>query len=358
MRWNRETSPVPGTRCLLRRKNGELLTAHPRPTVVGRALFCFGSADGGKTWKERGAIATDPDPTVDLGDGMFLETKAGQILHVFRRNHYAGGKAASPDYAIEVAFSKHDGHLWQRHSVVTGHTIPGGGAPSRGLWAPSLLETASGRVLCVYDDEKTPYEAGFRGHQWLMLRTWNARNRQWENPTVVSRANDAGHLSRDGMGTMIELAPGRLLCALESVRTSPPHANLIRSVRSDDDGKTWSWQTRERETLYQPSKANFMALSPMLTRLKSGRLVCIFCTDEDRERPDISGTPPHRLNMDVKAVTSVDGGRTWSASETVAGESHRTYLPGLVETGGGELLATWIDFAGDVRTLGRGGREA
>lgn len=352
LRWQPESFPVSGTRGLLRLSDGILLAARGGPHEGGAGVHCAISRDGGKTWTDRGVIASDPNRETDIGDGMLLKASRGEILYCYRQNHHRGTRDGNPDYAIRVAASSDNGATWKPHSTVTAHTVPSG-PPSRGLWAPFLLLTPDGRIQCYYDDEKTPFDAGFPGHQWLMMQTWNTAKAAWENPVVVSRAHDPKHLSRDGMGTVVALDRRRLFCALESVQTAPPHAAVVRSVVSDDGGATWSWKTRERDVLYQPAKADFMSLSPQLTRLSDGTLVCIFCTDEDRSTPDRAGTPPPRLNMDIKIVTSSDKGKTWSPAQTVT-DSHRAYLPGLVEVRKGTVLATWIDFAAG-RTLGRVG---
>jgi hypothetical protein len=302
-----------------------------------------------------GQIAADPVAATDMGDGTLLRSRDGVLLYTYRHNHYSGESAKTPDYAVRVAVSRDNGARWEPHSTATAHRLTEKKGPSQGLWAPFLFETPDGRLQCYYDDEKTPLEAGFPGHQWLMLRTWDPRTRVWRDPTVVSRAHDPKHLSRDGMGTVVALAKNRLLCALESVGVTPPHANLVRAVTSGDGGRTWSWKRDARAVLYQPAKKDYMALSPYLTRLADGTAVCVFCTDEDREKPDRSGTPPHQLNMDIKLVLSGDGAKSWSAPETVS-TSHRTYLPGVVETRPGELLVSWIDFAAG-KPLGRAGKR-
>src|SRR5262249_52889688 len=157
-------------------------------------------------------------------------------------NRYRAAHEKAPDYAIRVAVSEDAGRTWKAHSTVTAHAFATNEPPSKGLWAPSLFEAPDGRLQCYYDDEKTPLDAGFRGHQWLLMRTWNPASRIWENPVVVSRAHDPKDLSRDGMGTVVALSRNRLLCALESVQTTPPHAGVIRYVTSDDGGSTWSWR--------------------------------------------------------------------------------------------------------------------
>lgn len=353
VRWQTEIFPVGGTRCLLKLPNGTLLSAHGR-AQDGANVFVAASHDEGRSWQEGASIVHDPETETDLGDGSLLRSRTGKIYYAYRHNHYRGPHEKTPDYALRIAASSDQGKSWQPHSTVIAHSVVASEGPSRGLWAPFLFETPDGELQCYYDDEKTPFDAGFRGHQWLMMRTWDAKANAWVRPVVVSRARDPYHLSRDGMGTVVALSRRRLFCALESVQTTPPHAAVVRFVTSEDGGNTWSWQKSERSILYQPSHPNFMSLSPALIRLSDGTLACVFCTDEDREKPDRAGTPPHLLNMDIKLVLSSDGGKTWQPPSRIT-ESHRAYLPGLIEVRKGKLLATWIDFAEHGRTLGRFG---
>ena len=346
-----KTFTVGGTRSIIRLPNGSLLAVYSRPNAGGTAIFCTHSSDRGRTWADLGQIAQDAQPETDMGDGALVRSRTGDLFYAYRHNHYRGKQATAPDYAIRVSVSRDNGSHWNAYSTVTSHTLPEKRGPSQGLWAPFLFEAPDGRLQCYYDDEKTPLDAGFPGHQWLMMRTWEPSTKTWERPVVVSRAHDPKHLSRDGMGTVVALSKNRLLCPLESVEVMPPHANLVRAVFSDDGGKTWSWQRGERAVLYSPQKTDFMALSPYLTRLSDGTVLCIFCTDEDRDLPNRSGTPPHLLTMDVKVVRSRDAAKTWSRSETIS-TSHRAYLPGIVETRRGELLAVWMDFVAG-KTLGK-----
>lgn len=343
IRWNSAPFPVAATRSLIRLSDGSVLGAHTHPHEGGVAVFCVRSRDQGRTWKEIGLIASDPEPDTDLGDGSLIRTRKDGIFYTYRHNRYRGKHAKTPDYAIRVAASR-DGVEWRPHSTVTEHTRPDDSGPSQGFWAPFLLETPKGRLQCYFDDEKTPLEAGFRGHQWLMSRTWDARSRRWIEPVVVSRAHDPNHLSRDGMGTVIALPNRQLLCALESVQVTPPHANVARMVLSDDDGRTWNWTKQERGVLYEPKDRTFAALSPCMIRLSDGNLVCIFCTDEEEEKPNRPGNPPHLSKLMVKVTFSKDNGRNWSSPESVS-DSHTTYLPGIVELASKQLLAVWVDFS-------------
>ena len=165
-------------------------------------------------------------------------------------------------------------------------------------------------------------------------------------PVTVSRAHEPQHLSRDGMASVVELPSGRLLCALESVHTDPPHANCLRLVTSDDGGRTWSWRRQERQMLFQASKRDPLAVSPWVARLASGALLCVFATDEDQPSSSPPGTHPRRMRTDVKYVFSLDQGRSWSGpAQTLFPDTHRCYAPGVLLLRDGSLLVTCEDFA-------------
>lgn len=216
----------------------------------------------------------------------------------------------------------------------------------RGLWSCFLLLRRDGTLQCYFDDEDTPHREGFFRHQWVTMKTWDPSGRDWHQPVTVSRAHGRDHLSRDGMATVVELPSGRLLCALESVQTYPPHANCIRMVTSDDGGRTWSWQREERQILFQSGRANHLSVSPWLARLPGGELLCVFATDENSPKPGKSGTHPRRLDLDLKYVLSRDNGRTWPhEARTIFAGTHRTYVPGVLPLRDGTLLLTCEDFS-------------
>ena len=320
---------IPVMRGAIRQRSGALLGARTEHGKDGATVLASQSADSGKTWGEPVSIVRDPDRTTDLGDGAFLDSKRHGLLYVCRHNHHA-----QKSYAIEVYQSIDSGKSWQQKSTVI--------ANSQGLWAPFLFETPGGRLLCVYDDEETPFLRGFVGHQWLMGRFWDAKTKTWGEPVVVSRAEDK-KLSRDGMGTVVSVGK-RLICALESVDTEPPHPGVIRIVTSDDDGQTWA----PRRLLFQAPQRPHMALSPFLAKRTDGTLICIFGTDEAQATPDKPGTPAPKLHLDIKLCFSHDGGASWSAPETLFVGGHRNYLPGLIALPKNKLYAHWLNFAEDA----------
>ncbi len=328
-RWMHNIHPAEGAKGFLVLPGGHVLATRTEGTPGGVRVVCSISRDGARTWEHLSTIVSDPDPTTDIGDGNLCLTRRGELFYVYRHNRYRGEYARNPYYSVKVAISTDGGRTWKPHSTVL-EARPTGEGPSRGLWAPFLFETRSGVLQCYYDDEYTPWREGFSGHQWVRMHTWNTRTRRWENPVTVSRAHNPLHLSRDGMPSVVQLHDGRLLCVLESVQTLPPHAGVIRCVESRDGGRTWSWQTRERQVVYEPRNTRFMALAPWVTALWDDILLCVFITDEDRTEPDKPGTPPPQLNMDVKCVWSTDGGRTWSRpAQTVYSDTHKCYMPGV-----------------------------
>ena len=330
--WD-EPVAAAGARAPVELPSGELLAVRSVVDAARVTLVVAASRDAGRPWSDVGAITSDARGT-DLGDCHLTRLTDGRVLCSYRRNHLRRDK---PRYAIEVAESADGGRTWRPHSVVAESQPDTGRTPSRGLWSSFILQKRDGTLQCYYDDEETPFRAGFPRHQWLTMRRWDDARREWVDPVTVSRAHDAAHLSRDGMPSVVELGrsgrPGRLLAVFESVQVRRPHANVVRFVTSDDGGRTWSWSRRERGVVYAPPRdGDYMALAPWVVRLRDGTLLCVFCTDEDRDRPDVSGTPPARMNLDIKYVTSHDDGRTWSRpARLVYGGSHRNYLPGAIQ---------------------------
>ncbi len=295
------------------------------------------SRDRGKTWSEAGVIASGPRGA-DIGDGCLFEVSSRRILYSYRYNRTDG-----PDksYAIRIAESADSGKTWKRHS-----TVAEAKGDTGGLWSSFVFRTRAGDLLCMFDDERSPWEAGLPRHQWLTMKRWDARTRSWQMPVTVSRAHNPARLSRDGMGSIIEVRPGRLLCVFETVDTALPHAGVIMSVTSNDGGRTWSWRNAERSVVYRPSDRRFGAYCPWIARARDGRIVCVFGLNEGRDRPIPGGTPLPELGLDIVAVESHDEGRTWSAPVRLYEGTHRNAMPGIVALPGraDSLFVHWVDF--------------
>ena len=345
--WSELCPHAGGAKGAVQLASGDILATRHERRAAETVVVCSRSTDGGKSWQELSVIAKAPAGH-DLGDGHLLQLPDGALLFSYRHNQHHSVQAGPRKYSIRIAVSHDAGATWQPHSVVAESVLDPTKDPEAlgGLWSSFLLLKRDGTLQCYYDDEATPHQAGFYRHQWVTMKTWDPGKQQWSNPVTVSRANNRSHLSRDGMASVVELPSGRLLCALESVQTAPPHANCIRQVTSDDGGRTWSWQRQERQILYQPPRTNHLALSPWIARLPGGPLLCVFATDEDQPTPSPSGTLPWHMKTDIKCVTSIDDGRTWSSSaQTVFAGPHKSYAPGILPLRDGSLLVTFQDFS-------------
>ncbi len=328
-RWEPGTSRAGGAKGFVELRDGDLLATRSAGGPGGSQVICSRSRDGGLSWETLGVIARDPNPGIDIGDGHLCELRDGRILYSYRHNRRRGDGAGMAHYQIRVAESRDGGAHWTGHSTV--EEVDAREGEARGLWSSFLHETGDGRLQCYYDDENAAWRAGFRRHQWLLMKAWDDAAGAWGSPVVVSRARDPRHLSRDGMPSVVELPDGELLCALESVATERPHPNVIRLVRSDDGGRTWNWSTGGREIVYRPERPGYSAVSPWMARLGIRHLVCVFATDEGRDAPDRPGERVAAMNRDIKYVASTDAGRTWGCiAFTVYEETHRAYMPQLV----------------------------
>lgn len=318
-------SPRPGvgTKAPVETTDGVLLAVNSRHTTDAAELLCFRSNDCGGTWTLAGMIARDPEPRTDIGDAAIMQLRSGEVLCSYRHNHTFGPRQRR-DHSIRVAVSRDGGATWEPHSTVASTK-----GTTAGLWSTFLHERTDGALQCYYDDEVTPWQEGFDRHQWLTMRTWNPAKREWVDPVTVSRAENKDHLSRDGMPSVVEFPDGRLLCVFEGVRVTPPHKSVIRSGTSFDGGRTWSWSTTGRQMVYAPADPLYNALASWVIRHSSGLLICVFSTDEDRATPDTPSTG--RLDQDIKAVYSADGGATWSRVPQKIAIEHPCYLAGISE---------------------------
>ncbi len=326
IKWEKDANIGVGFKAPLELKNGDILAWREIQLQPegGKMVGCYKSSDSGVTWSYLSEIVRDNDTIVDLGDGAFVQLSNGDILFSYRHNKYINLPATKRTYRIEMAISKDKGQSWQFHS-----TVMNCGGSNRGLWSSFLLEKDDGTLQCYYDDEYTPSQQGFDGHQWAQMKTWDPESLQWVNPVTVSRAHNPVHLSRDGMCSVVELSKNKLLCALESVQTSFPYRGLIRYVTSNDGGKTWSWEKEKRYVLYQPEDTTFNALAPWMIMLRSGALLCVFTTDEDRKKSGVPSTGI--LYQDLKYMLSYDNGKNWSKKPYIIDDDYPIFFPGVCE---------------------------
>ena len=330
IQWEKTAYRASGAKGFVELANGDLLATRTFGREAITKIICSRSTDGGITWRDLSVIAQEAVPGLDMGDGHLMACRDGTLLYSFRKNLCRTPTIKNPHYQIMVVKSCDGGLSWTNHSI--GKEVQATGGEVRGLWSSALPQRTDGTILGFYEDEDEPGRAGFKRHQWLMMKLWDDKTTSWSSPMIVSRAKEPQHLSRDGMPSVIEQTDGTLLCVLESVTEEQPCWNVVRLVRSTDNGKTWDWQTHGRQILYCPEKKRHSAVSPWLSQLENGSLVCVFATDEDRDVPDEPGAPIRAMNRDIKFVSSMDQGKTWTTHAfPVAIETHKTYMPQMVQ---------------------------
>ena len=230
--WSELSAQAGGAKGAVQLTSGDILATRTEWHAQETSVVCSRSTDGGKQWQDLSIIAKDRAGQ-DLGDGHLVQLPDGAVWFSYRHNQPCSNETGLCRYSLRTAISHDAGKTWQPHSVVAEAVLDPAKEPEalRGLWSSFLLRKRDGTLQCYYDDEDAPHRAGLFRHQWITMKTWDAKAQQWVHPVTVSRAHQRRHLSRDGMASVVELPSGQLLCVLESV-----HIALTRSL---DTAKQW-----------------------------------------------------------------------------------------------------------------------
>lgn len=341
--------PAHITKGMVELPDGTLLATRVGPRDGQTIAFAVASEDGGHNWQEIGEFDRSPRPDADMGDPHLLVDPGDDgSCEVFCSYRFNVPRADGvPTYSIRCASSKDGGRTWSKPSIVA--EAAGGG---HGLWASFLHRTSKGSIQCYYDDEDSPNNQGFRGHQWITMKTLNRKTRRWADPVTVSRTSTPNELARDGMCSICEITDTRYLCVFESVSTSrrTPEGSrpaAIRMVESKNAGRAWNW--REGRPIVHEPAGLFMAFSPWTVRLESGNILCVFATDEDRSVASKPGVGVGNTSMDIKSVTYDAKSRFWSKPNVVHAEQHKDYMPVIIPLrhgdAAGQYLLQFLDFS-------------
>ncbi|QQE10006.1 exo-alpha-sialidase [Planctomycetota bacterium] len=323
--WENNHWDSPAAKGFVVLRNGDILATETIERDGKYVIVCWQSIDHGKNWSEL-SIIKSADLDVDLGDGHLIELKNGQLLFSYRYNHYRNRDDKKRSYQIKVSASSDDGLTWSDHSIVS-KSIAAKGEGSKGLWASFLFEDSKGEIFCFFDNEEWPNRSGFKGHQWVIVKRLNQRQRTWAHAQIVGRASLKNQLSRDGMPSVVAWENGEMLAVFESVNPVPPHENIINATRSNNYGRTWNWR-KHREQIYHANVSGHLSLAPWAIRIGDDRVICVFATDEDRPKPSVSGTAPDQMQLALKYIISFNRGRTWSRSRLLYDEGY-IYKPGV-----------------------------
>lgn len=283
-------------------------------TIYARAVTAPASTS--PAWIQRGTVATDPRPGVDLANCNLAvrpatpaHTGTAMPLLVASYRHHTGchsgtigyaddgqGQKAGPgqrrdlphlgsafvcsNYTIQVSTSLDAGVTWRFASTVVSGPV--------GMWEPFLLyddpanststgvaAAAQGPLLRVaYSQELT--NGGLQSIVWQRSGDDGAT---WAQPVTISDGRE--HLSRDGMPGIARLIDGSLLLVFEGFWAHGPGHFSVQSRRSRDNGLTWD----DGRVIYATTDRSRNAGAPQTAVQPSGRVVVSFMTNEDVPRP-------------------------------------------------------------------------
>lgn len=169
------------------------------------------------------------------------------------------------------------------------------------------VEVSPGRLICAYS----------RGGKLEIRRSRNG-GRTWEAPIPVAEW-EHGHLTNAELlplkdGTLLFLFNRRPASAFGERKDGKIHPKegveqhpfSIGVTRSTNGGRTWS----EPETLYEAGGEFFNGCwEPAGIQLPSGEIQVFFANEGPYRSSD---------EQEISMVRSMDGGKTWSAPETIA----------------------------------------
>ncbi len=273
---------------------------YPRATKLhdGSLLSCYTSFQDGNTilrtarstiggwdWTQIGSIASAPTMTRDLDNCFPHQLPNGRILAAFRNHDRRTASGPYTFYRITISYSDDNGATWSFLS-----TASTSGTPNLGIWEPFMMDAQDGSLMLYYSRETNTNgsdQDSILIHSHDGGVTWTA------DQTITG----ADRTARDGMLGVVRTGGSNLLAVFESL--SPDTG--ITSVTSSDDGNTWG----NRRTVYRSSVAGATHGAPQVAII-SNKLVASFQINEDS---------PSRI--DVKVVTSTDGGASWGEKTTV-----------------------------------------
>jgi sialidase-1 len=150
-------------------------------------------------------------------------------------------------------------------------------------------------------------------------------------PRIISKAEKAG--TYQAFPDVCRLASGELLCVfyagyahISLPRADWPAGGRICSVRSSDEGRTWS----AAEILYDSADDD---RDPHIAQMKDGSLVCSFFP--------YRGTNGANADFEASIIRSPDGGKTWEKKHHVLARHWACSAPVREMPNGIQLLGVY-----------------
>ncbi|KAH8895854.1 neuraminidase, partial [Thozetella sp. PMI_491] len=273
---------------------------YPRATKLsdGSVLSCYTafqdgntllkiakSVNGGWDWTQVGTVAIAPTNTRDQDNCYIHQLPGGRILAAFRNHDRVSVKGAYTYYRITICYSDTGGATWNFLTQAATSATPG-----LGVWEPFMMDALDGSIM-LYFSRETNTDGSDQDS--ILIRSYDGGSTWSAEQTITG----AGMTARDGMLGVVRTGGSNLLAVFESLRPDTG----ITSVTSSDDGKTWG----NRRTVYKSSVAGVQHSAPQVA-IVNGKLVASFQINED-----------NLSRVDVKVVTSTNGGASWGEKTTV-----------------------------------------
>jgi hypothetical protein len=365
---------VPGPGGAIQTRSGRLVVPMWKTPFATYAIY---SDDHGVTWQRSpfvpGKQGGDECQVVELADGrvlMDIRQEAGPTrwLAESRDGGSTWGEprpgisvtpvmCAIERFTLQAAGDDRNRLLWTgpkgaerrrlvvRTSYDEGATFPHERLISDQFAAYSDLTVLKDKTVGVF------WERGVEsGYQFL---TFTRFNREWleadTSPRVISRGEAAG--SYQAFTDVCRLANGDLLCVFYAgyghvslPRADFPRGGRICSVRSQDEGRTWS---APRVLFDGP----FDDRDPHIAQMRDRTVVCSFFT----YRPQ----PDGKMLCDTSLVSSRDGGETWETEARVVAAGWPSSAPVRELPDGTRLLGVYredgaIAYGGVIRSTDAG----
>ncbi|KAI0836673.1 glycoside hydrolase family 93 protein [Hypoxylon sp. FL0890] len=284
--------------------NGNLIGGYVARDGTQNVLRVVKSINGGQSWVHLGEVFRGELATHDINNAMPLQLPNGRILYAYRNHDRTGADWHYTYFRIPISYSDDGGKTFKYLSTVEEH-VPSG---VNGLWEPFLRIARDGSLQCYYSAENNAAD------QDNFMKYSKDGGSTWSHWVAVSGGD---RTSRDGM---VGVAP------------IDNNGNLIEPfsvdyVISHDNGLSWG----ERNRLYTARNGK-LAGAPQVYNVW-GTLVASFMTNED-----IDGTSGYD-GAQMKVITSVDAGKTWSGSVVTSGAA--SHWPGLFNRDPTHFLALY-----------------
>jgi sialidase-1 len=365
---------VPGPGGAIQTRNGRLLVPMWKAPFANFAIF---SDDHGRTWQHGqlvpGKQGGDECQVVELADGRILmDIRQETGAHRWLAESGDGGKTwaeprpglvvtpvmcALERFTLQAAGDDRNRLVWtgpkgpdRRRLVIRTSYDEGRTFASERLVSDQYAAYSD---LAILKDKTVGllWERGVeRGYQFI---TFTRLNREWLEPgtapAVISRGAAAG--TYQAFPDVCRLTNGDLLCVfyagyghVSSPRADWPRGGRICTVRSQDDGRSWS---APRVLFDGP----FDDRDPHVAQMSDGLVVCTFFT----YRPQ----PDGKALCDTCLVASRDGGATWETEPRVVAAGWPSSAPVRELPDGTRLLGVYREegqtaYGGVIRSTDHG----